>query len=212
MQGTPFIYQGQELGMANTLFHSLDEFDDVFSHQRIAQMRAAGSSDDDILAELALISRDNSRTPMPWDDGSQAGFSTVAPWIRLNPEYRTINVARQQADPGSTLGFYRRLIELRRREPALLHGRYRLLLKDHASLYVYLRQWQHERIVVICNLRAQPATYRHRGFVLRHADLLLANRAVPAHPDTRHCVLQPWEARAYRVEAATPQQPATESC
>lgn len=210
MQGTPFIYQGQELGMANTVFHSLDEFDDVFSRQRIAQMRAAGSSDADILAELALISRDNSRTPMPWDDGPQAGFSSVTPWLRLNPEYRSINVARQQADPGSTLGFYRRLIALRRREPALLHGCYRLLLKDNASLYVYTRQWQQQCIVIICNLRAQPARYRHRGFVLRHADLLLANREVPAHADTRHCVLQPWEARAYRVDVATPRTSAAQ--
>lgn len=191
--------------MANTVFASLDEFDDVFARNRIARLRAEGVADAAILAELALTSRDNSRTPMPWDDGPHAGFSTARPWMKLNPEYRTVNVARQQAEARSVLAFYRRLIALRRTHAALIDGGYTALLRANRQVYAYLREGRGERYVIIANLSARPARYRHRGFLLRHAELLLANHAVAPHEDTMHCRLQPFEARIYRVpDAARP--------
>ncbi|MFC5771494.1 glycoside hydrolase family 13 protein [Thauera sinica] len=202
MEGTPFIYQGQELGMANTVFHSLAEFDDVFARNRIAQMRAEGRDDDHILAELALTARDNSRTPMPWSDGDNAGFSPATPWLPVNPEYREVNVARQRGAADSVLHFYRRLIALRAAEPALIHGRYALLLERNRQIYAYTRTLDGRGFLILCNLTRREAHYRHHRLPLRHDALVLANHEVPAHPAITRCVLRPFEARVYRIDAA----------
>lgn len=200
MEGTPFIYQGQELGMANTVFHSLAEFDDVFARNRIAQMRSEGRGDSDILTELALTARDNSRTPMPWDDSANAGFSSAEPWLRINPEYRAVNVAAQRKADRSVLHFYRSLIALRAAEPALIHGRYDLLLERNRQIYAYTRTLGDRGFLIMCNLTSREALYRHRHLPLRHDALALANQEVPAHPVVTQCVLRPFEARVYRID------------
>ena len=200
MEGTPFIYQGQELGMANTEFHSLAEFDDVFARNRITRMRAEGCSDDGILAELALTARDNSRTPMPWDDSDHAGFSPAMPWLRVNPEYREVNVAHQRTAANSVLNFYRRLIALRAGEPALLRGSYALVLKANRQIYAYTRILEGQGFLILCNLTRRPARYRHRQLALRYDALELANHQVAPHPVITQCVLKPFEARVYRID------------
>lgn len=201
MEGTPFIYQGQELGMANTEFHGLEDFQDVFAHNRIAGLRAAGWTDEAILAELRLTARDNARTPMPWDGGPNAGFSQGRPWLALNPDFPEINVAREQADPASVLHYYRRLIALRRAEAMLAEGRYAPLLPGHAQLFAYTRDLAGERIAVICNLSSSPAAYRHDGLALDPGQRLLANYTTPAAPDpSGHALaLGPYEAQVYRI-------------
>lgn len=201
MEGTPFIYQGQELGMANTVFHSLAEFDDVFARNRIAQMRAEGRDDSDILAELALTARDNSRTPMPWDDSAHAGFSSAEPWLRINPEYRAVNVAAQRNARRSVLHHYRNLIALRAGEPALIHGRHALVLARNRQIYAYTRTLGGKGFLIMCNLTSRAAPYRHRRLPLNHDALVLANHEVPAHPVLTQCVLRPFEARVYRIDA-----------
>lgn len=204
MQGTPLIYQGQELGMANTTFHDLSVFNDVFSRNRIEQMRAAGQMDDEILAELALTSRDNARTPMPWSDAPQGGFTTGEPWLPLNPEYPAVNVASQQQDPGSVLAYYRKLIRLRRQEAPLIDGRYVEICKRNRRIYAYVREAADgSAIAVICNLSPHPASYRHREWILCHPDLLLSNLSVAPHDDTHSLRLRPFEARVYRVRRRT---------
>tara|TARA_R110001583_G_scaffold195184_2_gene370378 strand:+ start:47426 stop:49240 length:1815 start_codon:yes stop_codon:yes gene_type:complete len=199
MQGTPFIYQGQELGMANTVFHSLADFDDVFAKHRIAEMRASGMDEAAIFDEMALTARDNSRTPMPWDDSHNAGFSTGRPWLPLNPDYPEVNVAQQQRDPHSVLNFYRSMIALRAAEPALVHGHYTLLLRDNPQIYAYTRVLGDDGFVVICNLSARPARYRHAGFTLRRADCILANMKVASHDDLMSFALSEYEVRVYRI-------------
>lgn len=198
MQGTPFIYQGQELGMVNAQFNTLDEFADVFARNRIAELRAAGLSDPAILEELALTARDNARSPIPWDGSPHGGFTTGTPWRPLNPDFQQNNVSHQQADPGSVLAYYRRLIALRRQEPALLYGRYRPLVVHNARIFAYARQGADGWIAVICNLSCRPTRYRHGGLSLHHHHLLLANREVPPHPPLHALTLAPFEARVYR--------------
>jgi len=122
MEGTPFIYQGQEIGMTDTVFTQVGDFDDVFARNQHAIGLASGVPEAELLAALALTSRDNARTPMQWDEGATAGFSTASPWLKVNPNYPRINVARQRAEPDSVLAFYRKLIGLRRTEPALVYG------------------------------------------------------------------------------------------
>jgi alpha-glucosidase len=199
MEGTPFIYQGQEIGMTNTRFEGIEDFNDVFAKNEYAQQRAKGVPAEKIIAELAITSRDNSRTPMQWDASPHAGFSTATPWLKVNPNFTAINVAQQEADPDSVLNYHRRLIALRKAEPVLVHGRYTLLMKSDPQLYAYTRTLDGHRIVVITNLSVKPAHYRHAGMTLHHVDLLLANHEVAPHADADHLTLRPYEARVYRV-------------
>lgn len=202
MEGTPFIYQGQELGLTNAEFASLDEFRDRFAHNRIAEMRAAGLGDDAILDEMRRTARDTSRTPMPWDDGPNGGFTSGRPWLAPHQDFRGVNVARQRDDEGSVLHYYRRLIALRKREPVLIGGRYAALAARSARIFAYTRSDASGCIAVICNLSARPATYRHAGFALEYPGLLLANRELAPHGPLHTLTLRPYEARIYRVVPA----------
>ncbi|MBL8443281.1 MAG: alpha-glucosidase [Zoogloeaceae bacterium] len=200
MQGTPFIYQGQEIGMTNTVFDSIDDFNDVFAKNQFRLRTAQGESAETVLEELSITARDNSRTPMQWDASANAGFSTARPWLKTNPNYTAINVAAQKDDPESVLNFHRSLIALRRAEPTLVHGRYNLLLEDHPQIYAYVRSFDGQRIAVICNLSAAEAQFRHRRFKLDHAGLLLANQSVEPHEAVNELTLKPFEARVYRID------------
>lgn len=200
MQGTPFIYQGQEIGMTNTVFERIEDFDDIFARNQFALCAAAGQSVETIFDEIALTSRDNSRTPMQWDESVNAGFTTGRPWLKVNPNYTEINVARQQSDPASVLNLYRRMIALRKAEPVLIYGSYSLLMGDDPRVYAYLRSLDDARILVVTNLSGQSASFEDAGLTLQHGSLLLANLDVPAHEDLGRLPLRPYEARVYRVD------------
>jgi len=195
MQGTPFIYQGQELGMTNTHFASLDDFNDVATKNRAADLRRQGMGEERILATLRHSSRDNSRTPMPWNDGPNGGFSAVTPWFALNANYRDINVARQSEEPDSVLNFYRALIRLRKQTPALLYGRYRLLLDEHRHIYAYTRTLDDRQLLVLCNLSGEPQQVDPQSLALDSWQLRLGNYPHGGEPQT----LRPYEARIYQA-------------
>ncbi|ELY2494950.1 alpha-glucosidase [Cronobacter muytjensii] len=195
MQGTPFIYQGQEIGMTNTRFASLDDFDDVSAHNKARDLREQGMSEKDIVEFLTRTGRDNSRTPMQWDASPYAGFSTHEPWLKVNPNYEMINVESQQHDPHSVLNFYRQMIHLRKREPALIYGRYEPLLDDHEQIYAYGRTLGEERVVVLCNLSGKAAEWEAQALSLDGATCLLANFS--EGPEGHR--LKAWEARVYKL-------------
>ncbi|NCH54918.1 glycoside hydrolase family 13 protein [Cronobacter muytjensii] len=195
MQGTPFIYQGQEIGMTNTRFASLDDFDDVSAHNKAHDLRDQGMSEKDIVEFLTRTGRDNSRTPMQWDASPYAGFSTHEPWLKVNPNYEMINVDSQQHDPHSVLNFYRQMIHLRKREPALIYGRYEPLLDDHEQIYAYGRTLGEERVVVLCNLSGKAAEWEAQALSLDGATCLLANFS--EGPEGHR--LKAWEARVYKL-------------
>ncbi|EOW6770672.1 alpha-glucosidase [Cronobacter muytjensii] len=195
MQGTPFIYQGQEIGMTNTRFASLDDFDDVSAHNKARYLREQGMSEKDIVEFLTRTGRDNSRTPMQWDASPYAGFSTHEPWLKVNPNYEMINVESQQHDPHSVLNFYRQMIHLRKREPALIYGRYEPLLDDHEQIYAYGRTLGEERLVVLCNLSGKAAEWEAQALSLDGATCLLANFS--ESPEGHR--LKAWEARVYKL-------------
>ncbi|VEI19536.1 Oligo-1,6-glucosidase [Serratia plymuthica] len=195
MQGTPFIYQGQELGMTNTHFGCLDDFNDVATKNRAAELRRQGMDEDRILATLSRSSRDNSRTPMPWNDGPNGGFSTATPWFALNANYRDINVARQSGEPDSVLNFYRALIRLRKQTPALLYGRYRLLLDEHRHIYAYTRTLDDRQLLVLCNLSGEPQQVEPESLALNSWQLRLGNYPQSEEPQR----LRPYEARIYQA-------------
>lgn len=192
MQGTPFIYQGQEIGMTNTVFRGPEDFDDVRARNTFAENRARGIPDGVTTKELAAGSRDNARTPMQWNAGPHAGFSRGQPWLRVNPNYETINVESQLGKPDSILEYYRRLIQLRKSGPLFVYGQYDLVLAEHPQLYAYTRTLAGEKALVACNVSGRAATYECPPAGV----LLLGNYARGAEPGH----LRPYEAVVYRLK------------
>lgn len=152
MKGTPFIYQGQEIGMVNHTFSTLDDFNDVSAKNLIIKLQQQGKTEQQILELLNQVSRDHSRLPMQWNKQAFGGFSEVAPWLPVNPNYTDINVEQQQRDPHSILQFYKQLITLRKNNPSLITGRYQLLLENDAHIYAYQRIESDLTWTVITNL------------------------------------------------------------
>jgi oligo-1,6-glucosidase len=158
-RGTPYVYQGEELGMANYPFTAVEQFRDVESlnHYRAAVGR--GEAPDAVLAALRAMSRDNARTPVQWDDGPHAGFcpENSTPWIAVNPDHVDVNAAAQRDDPGSVFSHYRRLIELRHTEPAVAEGDFTMLLADDPQVYAFTRVLDGVRLLVLANLASRDA-------------------------------------------------------
>ncbi|GAA5786992.1 alpha,alpha-phosphotrehalase [Chitiniphilus shinanonensis] len=202
LQGTPYVYQGEEIGMANPGFADIAQYRDVETLNAHRLLLAAGLPEDEVMAAIRQKSRDNARTPMQWDAGPNAGFSSEAPWIDLAPDWREVNVAAQRDDPDSVLHHYRRLIALRKRHPVLADGDYHCLTPDHPALWVYLRRTPAATLVVACNFSGETVaeTLPPLGELAATgpARTLIAN-----HPDTLPLAaalqLRPWEAVMWLV-------------
>ena len=152
MQGTPYIYQGEELGMTNYPFKGPEDFHDIESIHAYEEWCKSGIvSHEEFWPCITRLSRDNARTPMQWDDSSQGGFTTGTPWMPVNPNYREINARAALEDPDSVFYFYQKLIALRKSCPVIVHGEYRLLLPDSEELFVYERRLGDERLLTACN-------------------------------------------------------------
>ncbi len=155
MQGTPYVYQGEEIGMTNPHFTQITDYRDVESHNMFAERLAQGQDAQTLLAILASKSRDNSRTPMQWNGEANGGFTTGTPWIALCDNYEAINVDTALNDRNSVFYTYQQLIALRKTTPILTWGDYQDLLPDHPSLWCYRRQWQGQTLLVVANLSAE---------------------------------------------------------
>lgn len=155
MQGTPYIYQGEELGMTNPHFSRITDYRDVESLNMFAELRANGRDPNELLAILASKSRDNGRTPMQWDASHNAGFTEGEPWIGVCDNYETVNARAALDDPDSVFYTYQSLIRLRKTLPVLTWGDYQDLQPEHPSLWCYRRQWQGKTLVVVANLSHQ---------------------------------------------------------
>ncbi len=188
MQGTPYIFQGEELGMTNMRM-TVDQLQDVEAKNLYRERLEAGYPEGQILESIYRRGRDNARTPMQWDDGPQAGFTTGTPWLPVNPNAARINAKAQLADPDSVFHFYRRLIALRKTYPVFRMGDFTLLLPEHEKLFVYTRAWMDQELLVICNFGADPTSWQlPEGWA--GAKCLIAN-----YPDAAQGLLRPWEAK-----------------
>ncbi len=159
LQGTPYIFQGEEIGMPNPNWYDISEFRDVESKNMYRIMIEMGKTPEEAFAIIARRSRDNARTPMQWDYGANAGFTEGTPWIKLDERYPEINVSLQQQDPNSILSHYKRLIALRKTEDVLTDGSYSRLDKQHPQVYAYARQNEHDTLVVVSNFTDQPTSF-----------------------------------------------------
>ena len=153
MQGTPYVYQGEELGMTNVPFTSIDQFrdlDSINAYRELVEEQHVFTAEE-MMRYLCRKSRDNARTPFQWDDSAYAGFSTVEPWIMVNPNYKEINAKKQVDDPESVFNYYRKLIALRKEKEIIVYGTYDLLLPESEEIYMYTRTLGEEKLLVVCN-------------------------------------------------------------
>lgn len=200
MQGTPFIYQGQEIGMTNVQYESIDDYDDVSAKNMYRLKRASGVSHEEIMEILWASGRDNSRTPMQWSGEEGAGFTTGVPWLKINPNYEEINVEAQQKDSTSVFNFYKKMIQLKKANEVCTYGTYDLLLEDNPQIYAYTRTLAEEKVIVMANLSTQPAKLIvEEGTSLEYNQLLLNNYEVSMHEPVQEILLKPYETRVYRV-------------
>lgn len=196
-RGTPFIYQGEELGMPNATFIDVSDFRDLESINYFHTRVAAGDDPAQILVGLRGKSRDNARTPMPWSDAPMAGFTTGTPWLPVIGEFKTINAAAQEGDPESVLAHYRRLIELRHREEIVREGDLELLLPDDERLWVFTRTLGAQQWLVLANMTSHAVGVPLSALPsLEDAELVLGSHP---GPPTDVQTLRPWESRVYRL-------------
>jgi oligo-1,6-glucosidase len=193
-RGTPYVYQGEEIGMANYPFVSVDEFRDVESVNYFGTAMVAGHDPTAVLAALRRMSRDNARTPVQWDASEHAGFTTGKPWLPVNPDHGEWNAAAQRHDDTSVLAHYRRLIALRHEHAVVALGDFAMLLPDHEHVYAFTRTLEQAQLLVVCNVGRE--SYPLAGLLPEavDAELVLGNLTA-----TDPAVLAPWEARVLRL-------------
>lgn len=199
LQGTPYIYQGEEIGMTNVAFESIHEYQDIESlnmyHETVTEGNAEPS---EILALIHKKGRDNARTPMQWNDEKNAGFSEGKPWLEVNPNYTEINVKNAQEDKNSILHYYKKLIRLRKKHLVMVYGEYIPLLEDDEEIFSYIRCIDNERILVILNLSSGSPVFKLPvDITCRTAELLVSNYCIDKEGDLTEIMLRPYEARVY---------------
>ncbi|MDR1465004.1 MAG: alpha-glucosidase [Oscillospiraceae bacterium] len=195
--GTPFIYQGQEIGMTNIRLDGVSQCKDVVTFNNEKLFRKFGIKGERFLRLVNRRSRENARTPMQWSAGANGGFTAGTPWFPVNPNYTEINAAAAEADPDSLLHWYRALLKFRRESPLALYGDYREHNKASRQLYVYSRGREGQRLLVICSFTEQPVRFAAPlGFDLLHATQLFGNYAAP-ETQSNQFVTRPYECRVY---------------
>lgn len=201
MQGTPFIYQGQEIGMTNVQFDSIEDYNDVAIKNLYRNEREEGKSHQEIMEIIWKNGRDNSRTPMQWNSSANAGFTTGTPWLKINPNFKDINVEQSIKDTDSIYHYYKKLIELRKENNVLVYGSYDLILEKHDQIYAYTRALGDEVFLVITNLFAEQADFRSPTSLKdKNMELCLANYEVDLDENIDNTRLQPYESRVYKLK------------
>ena len=192
LRGTPFIYEGEELGMTNVAWDSIDAYDDISSHGQYALALEDGFSKEEALGFVHFNSRDNARTPMQWTAEKHAGFTSGTPWLPVNENYRTLNAAAEEADTDSVLHFYRKLAKLRETTPALLDGVYEELLQENEQIYAFSRTLGKTRVKTAVNFSTEDAALP--------AGFLRGTRLAGSYADAPTTSLRPLEAVIYEEE------------
>jgi oligo-1,6-glucosidase len=174
MRGTPFYYQGDELGMTNIRFDSIDEYQDIDTRNKYISIKNKGGDLHAFLDGQKQTSRENSRTPFQWNTTKNSGFTSGKPWLKVNPNFLTINTEIQEKNQNSVLNYFRKLVQLRKQNPILIYGTYTLLDRENPNVYVYTRKLNGENILVLLNFTNQTATY-NLNFKLEKHEILLDN-------------------------------------
>lgn len=198
LKGTPYIYQGEELGMTNIQFNSIEDYRDIEILNMYEERVTQGNADPGTIMEAIHVKgRDNARTPMQWNAGPNAGFTTGTPWIRINPNYKEINAEASMSDPDSVFRYYQRLIALRKQNPVMVFGDYQLMLQDHEQIYAYTRTLGEVIWLIVLNFSESAAILelddRYSGM---KRELIIGNYPEDGMEPEQ---LRPYEARVYRM-------------
>jgi oligo-1,6-glucosidase len=194
-RGTPYIYQGDELGMTNSPFTMIGDYRDLESLHHHALATASGTAERVVLEALGARSRDHARTPVQWDDGPHAGFTDGVPWLPVHPDYRAVNAERARRDPDSVFAHVQRLIRLRHEDEVVREGRFALMLPEHEQLWAFTRTLSQTTLVILANCSSTPVTMPTAALPeMDGAELVLGTHAIGDG-----AVLAPWESRVMRV-------------
>lgn len=201
MQGTPYIFQGEEFGMTNPNFETIDDYRDVESLNTYRIMTERGVSKEEVLDILKQKSRDNARTPMQWNSSAHAGFTNGTPWIDVARNYEDINAENALKDQDSIFYYYQRLIQLRKSEPIITDGKYRLILASDSDIFAYVRETDNEQLVVLNNFYDKEVTYdlTNEGIFAKVADVLISNMD-DQQGSAETGVLRPYESVVYHIK------------
>ena len=198
MKGTPYIYQGEELGMTNVKFEDINEYNDIESLNMYKDRLSKGYTHDEIMESIYAKGRDNARTPMQWDSTENAGFTTGTPWIAVNKNYNEINAKQCLQDENSIFHHYRKLIDIRKNNDTIIYGDYSLLCPEDKNIFAYTRELNGDKILVVCNFYDKEVTFSFDG-EFNHADILLSN-----YKDSSTLIeklnLRPYEAIMFRIK------------
>lgn len=194
MRGTPYVYNGDELGMTNAGFTKISDYNDVALLNEYQHTKNIGGNLVQFLQEAQKVNRDNSRTPFQWNNSPNAGFTTGTPWLKVNPNYKTINAAKEEKDPNSCLNYFRKVARLRKENPVLVDGKYTLLDKNNPNVYAYTRELNGKKLLILLNFKSKAAT-ANTGIDISKAKVLLGNYPQPS-ADAK---LRPYEAVVYQL-------------
>lgn len=201
MRGTPYIYQGDELGMTNVAFDDIDDYRDVETLNVWKETAENGGDQDELMKAIHWQGRDNARTPVQWDNSPNSGFSSSEPWIKVNPNYKSINAKSQEMNPRSVLHFYRKMITIRKTYPVLVYGNFTGINENDPSVFAYYRQDEEYHMLIILNFSSEE-----QSFILEHqiaqAELIriVSNYRQSNEVDGGSIVLQPWEGIMYKIK------------
>ena len=191
MRGTPFYYNGDELGMVNIRFDTINDYNDVQTKNKYLELKNKGGDLKAYIEEQKQTSRDNSRTPFQWNDTQNAGFTSGTPWLKVNPDYKTVNAAAQEKDPNSVLNYFRKLVQIRKNEPTLVYGKYTLLDKENPDVFAYSRDLNGKKMLVLLNFSDKAASF-NLGIPLNKSTIVLDNYANTKK--IKNNTLRPYEA------------------
>ncbi|WP_139490842.1 glycoside hydrolase family 13 protein [Brevibacillus dissolubilis] len=201
MQGTPYVYQGEEIGMTNVRFETIEEYQDIETLNMYREKRAEGVPHEQLMKSIYVKGRDNARTPVQWDDSANAGFTTGTPWLKVNPNYTEINAKQAINDPNSVYNYYRQLIQLRKQHEVIVYGDYELILPDHEQIYAYTRTLGNEKLLVICNFfGGEPVFTLPEEIAFGEKELLISNYEVDGAGEIGEIELRPYETRVYKLK------------
>ncbi|WP_100405246.1 glycoside hydrolase family 13 protein [Bacillus solitudinis] len=201
MQGTPYIYQGEEIGMTNVRFESIEDYNDIEIQNMYREKVIEGSEDHQKVMEAIYVKgRDNARTPIQWDDSENAGFSTGAPWLKVNPNYREINAKSALEYRDSIFYYYQELIKLRKKHDIIVYGTYDLILEEDEKIYAYTRTLGNEKLLIMCNFTGENTNFELPSHIqFESTQLLINNYHVQNSVDLSSIILRPYESRVYLI-------------
>jgi oligo-1,6-glucosidase len=197
MRGTPYCYYGDELGMTNIGFEKIEQYRDIAAINGYKKVLNDGGDIAAYMKDLKFSSRDNGRTPMQWNGSPHAGFTTGTPWLPVNTNYQEINVANQDKDPNSVLNHFRQMVRLRKENPALIHGAYHIVQREHPQVYAYTRTYEGSRLLILHNFTDREASISLPEAV--SAKQLLINNYSTDTPEGKNVRLKPYQSVIYKL-------------